>query len=219
MNIVRQLMEKPWEPRQGSVLALPDGRSFHLPPATLGLRIFFCVITVLFSLLVVAYAERMTYEDWRPAPQQWLLWGNTAALIFSSIAFQWASNSVFRGRIDDAKTGLLAAGLFAGAFLAGQLWAWQQLHALIRFDITNPAVAFFYLITALHGLHLLGGLVALSITAFEVWRSPNLARTKLHVKLCATYWHFLLGVWLVLFGLLFSGNDNLSILLSICGLR
>ncbi|MGF1611542.1 MAG: cytochrome c oxidase subunit 3 [Kiloniellales bacterium] len=219
MNIFRQLVEKPWVPSEGPVLALHSGKSFHLPPATLGLRVFFCVMTVLFSLLIIAYAERMTYEDWRPAPQQWLLWGNTAALIFSSIAFQWASNSIFRGRIGDTRTGLLAAGLFAVAFLVGQLWAWQQLQALVHFDITNPAIAFFYLITALHGLHVLGGLVALSITAAEAWRSPDSDRTKLHVKLCATYWHFLLAVWLVLFGLLFSGNENLDFLLSICGLR
>lgn len=219
MNIIRQLTEKPWEPAQGSVLALHAGRSFHLPPATLGLRVFLCVVTVLFSLLVIAYAERMAYEDWRPAPQQWLLWLNTASLIVSSIAFQWASISVRRGRIDDAKAGLVYAGLFAVAFLFGQLLAWRQLNALIYFDVTNPAIAFFYLITALHGLHLLGGLVAWGSTTAEVWRRTDLGRAELHVRLCATYWHFLLGVWLVLFGLLFSGNDNLNILLSICGIR
>jgi cytochrome c oxidase subunit 3 len=219
MNIIRQLTEKPWEPAPASVLVLHSGRSFHLSPATLGLRVFLCVVTVLFSLLVIAYAERMAYEDWRPAPQQWLLWLNTASLIVSSIAFQWASISVRRGRIDDTRAGLVAAGLFAVAFLFGQLWAWRQLNALIYFDITNPAIAFFYLITALHGLHLLGGLVAWGSTAAAVWRQPDLARAELHVRLCATYWHFLLGLWLILFGLLFSGSDNLNILLSICGVR
>jgi cytochrome c oxidase subunit 3 len=219
MNIIRQLTEKPWEPAPGSVLVLHSGRSFHLSPATLGLRVFLCVVTVLFSLLVIAYAERMAYEDWRPAPQQWLLWLNTASLMVSSIAFQWALISIRRGRIDDTRAGLVAAGLFAVSFLFGQLWAWRQLNALIYFDITNPAIAFFYLITALHGLHLLGGLVAWGSTTAEVWRQPDLARAELHVRLCATYWHFLLGLWLILFGLLFSGGDNLNILLSLCGVR
>ncbi len=219
MNILRQLTEKPWEPAQGSVVALHAGRSFHLPPATLGLRVFLGVVTVLFSLLIVAYADRMAFEDWRPTPRQWLLWLNTAALIASSIAFQWASINVRRGRVEDTKAGLFAAGFFAVAFLLGQLWAWRQLNAMIYFDITNPAIAFFYLITALHGLHLLGGLVAWGRTAAEVWRGRDPARAEAHLRLCATYWHFLLGLWLVLFGLLFSGNDNLNVLLSICGIR
>jgi cytochrome c oxidase subunit III len=219
MNIFRQLMEKSWEPPDISALALPEGRSFHLPPATLALRVFFCVITILFFLLVIAYGERMTHEDWRPTPQQWLLWWNTTALIFSSITFQWASTSIRRDRFDDTKAGLVAAGIFGAAFLVGQLIAWRQLNALIFFDITNPAVAFFYLITGLHGLHVLGGLVAWSVTTTEVWRRPNLDRTRLHVKLCATYWHFLLIVWLVLFGLLFSGNNSLNFVLSICGAK
>ena len=220
MNIFRQLTEKPWEPAHGPVVALHAGRSFHLPVATLALRVFLCVVAILFSLLVVAYAERMAYEDWRPAPRQWLLWLNTGSLIASSMAFHWALIAVRRGRVDDTRGGLVAAGFFAVAFLLGQLWAWRQLSAMILFDITNPAIAFFYLITALHGLHLLGGLVAWARTTAEVWRrGPDVTPAELHVRLCATYWHFLLGVWLVLFGLLFSGSDNLNILLSICGLR
>jgi cytochrome c oxidase subunit 3 len=220
MNILRQLAEKPWEPPQGPAVALYAGRNFpHLSSPTLGLRVFLCVVTVLFSLLIVAYAERMAYEDWRPAPRQWLLWLNTASLVVSSLAFQWALISVRRGRVDDTKAGLIAAGLFAAVFLLGQVWAWRQLNAMIYFDVTNPAIAFFYLITALHALHLLGGLVAWGRTTAEVWREPEMARAKRLVALCTTYWHFLLALWLILFGLLFSGDDNLNILLSICGLR
>ena len=219
MNIFRQLMEKPWESPSGPDAALASPRRVDVPAATVGLWVFLCVVTVLFSLMIVAYAERMVFEDWRPTPRQSLLWFNTAWLVVSSIAFQWASVSARRGRLDDTRDALVAAGFFAVAFLLGQLWAWRQLSAMVLFDITNPAIAFFFMITALHGLHLLGGLVAWGRTTAEVWREPLPERAVLHVRLCATYWHFLLGLWLVLFGLLFSGNDNLSFLLAICGLR
>lgn len=219
MNIFRQLMEKPWEPATGPVVALHAGRSFHLPPAALALRVFLAVVTVLFSLLVVAYAERMVFEDWRPTPRQWLLWVNTGALIVSSVAFQWAVLSFRRGRLDEARAALLAAGLFAALFLLGQVSAWRQLSGLVAFDMTNPAIAFFYMITALHALHLLGGLLAWGRTVGELWRAPDAPKTALRLRLCASYWHFLLALWLVLFGLLFAGNDNLNLLLSICGLR
>lgn len=219
MGFFHQLTEKPWAPVQGNVVHLHDGSAFSVPTATLGLRVFLAVVTVLFSLLIMAYGSRMEFEDWRPAPQQSLLWLNTAMLVLSSVAMQWAKIAARRGELDGVTTGLVAGGAFAIAFLGGQLLAWRQLNMMVAFDITNPAIGFFYLITALHGLHLLGGLVAWGRTAAKVWRGLDVVHVRLSVELCTVYWHFLLLVWLVLFGLLFSGNDNLGILLAICGVR
>ncbi len=202
MSLFRQLTEKPWVTVQGGVVELHAGRAFALPVATLGLRVFLTVITVLFSLLVVAYADRMALADWRPSPEPWLLWPNTALLILSSAALQWAWVGARRGQMDGVRSGLLVAGVSALAFLAGQLLAWQQLAALGYIAASNPANAFFYLITGLHGLHLLGGLVALGRTAGKIRRGFGVARLHSSVELCAVYWHFLLVVWLVLFGLL-----------------
>ena len=131
-----------------------------------------------------------------------VLWPNTALLILSSIALQWARVSADRGRLDGVKSGLLLGGVFAFAFLVGQLLAWRQLIDLGYFVAANPANAFFYLITALHGLHRLGGLVAWDRTSAKVRRGVALDRLRLSVELCAIYWHFLLVIWLVLFGLL-----------------
>jgi cytochrome c oxidase subunit 3 len=219
MGLFHQLTEKPWAPIQGNVVHLHDGSAFSLPTATLGLRVFLAVVTVLFSLLILAYGSRMEFEDWRPAPQQTLLWLNTALLVLSSVAMQWARIAARRGELEGVTVGLVAGGAFAIAFLGGQLVAWRQLNMMVAFDITNPAIGFFYLITALHGLHLLGGLVAWGRTAAKVWRGLEVAQVRLSVELCTVYWHFLLVVWVVLFGLLFSGNDNLGVLLAICGIR
>lgn len=219
VSLFHQLTEKPWEHRQGDVVARHDGSAFAVPSATLGLRVFLAVVTVLFALLIMAYGSRMEFEEWRPAPQPWLLWLNTAMLVASSIAMQWARVAARRGDSDGVTTGLMAGGASAVGFLGGQLVAWRQLIAMDAFDVTNPAIGFFYMITALHGLHLLGGMVAWGRTAAKVWRGVDVARVRLSVELCTVYWHFLLLVWLVLFGLLFSGNDNLGFLLTICGIR
>jgi len=114
---------------------------------------------------------------------------------------------VAAARREDAggvRTGLIAAGVLTCAFLAGQLAVWQQLNDAGYFLATNPANAFFYLLTAVHGVHLVGGLVAWARTAAKVWRGIEVAKVRLSVELCAIYWHFLLGVWLVLFALLLS---------------
>jgi len=225
MNLFRQLMEKPWAAMPGgpggpgAVVELRDGRAFFIPPAKLGLRIFFAAVSVLFFLLIVAHGSRMQLEDWRPSPRSWLLWTNTALLVFSSLAMQWSQRAAHREDSDGVRIGLLAGGGFALAFLAGQMLAWRQLNLVVTFDITNPAIAFFYIITAMHALHLLGGMVAWGRTAVKLWRGVAVARLRLSIELCTAYWHFLLLVWLVLFGLLFSGNDNLGILLTLCGLR
>lgn len=217
MNIFRQLVEKPWVGTENPTI--DAGRSFDLSAAAVGLRMFLCIASVLFSLLVITYADRMLFEDWRPTPSQWILWFNTGLLVISSGAFQWSLFSIRRDRVDNAKVGMLVAGLFAVAFLIGQIFAWRQMIASLEFDITNPAVAFFYLITALHALHLLGGLVAWKRTAKVLWQNPGAQDMALRIRLCTTYWHFLLIIWLILFGLLFSGNDSLNGLLAFFGLR
>ena len=109
---------------------------------------------------------------------------------------------VLFGRIIDRVTGAGAGGWSAVVFLAGQILAWRQLTAAGYVPAANPADAFFYLITAVHGLHLLGGLVALGRTVAKAWPGVVTDQLRLSVELCAMYWHFLLLVWLVMFGIL-----------------
>jgi cytochrome c oxidase subunit III len=218
MSLFQQLMAKPWL-ATGAALEEPRDRDeAHRAAKRLALRVFLAVVAVLFMLLLIAYGGRMAYEDWRPAPQLGLLWANTFVLVLSSVALQWAQYSIRRGQMDAMRIGLLAAGAFTVVFLFGQLLAWRQLATMVYFEFTNPAIAFFYLITGLHGVHLLGGLVAWGRTVARVWGKFDVAKIRQSVELCTLYWHFLLGVWLVLFGLLFTGN-NLDLLLKLCGIR
>ena len=218
MSMFQQLMAKPWAVDQGKVDDLYAGGASSRLAKKLALRVFLAVVAVLFMLLLVAYGGRMAFEDWRPAPQVRLLWANTFVLILSSVALQWAQYSVRRGRMDAMRVGLFAAGAFTVVFLFGQFLAWRQLAMMVYFDVTNPAIAFFYLITGMHGLHLLGGLVAWGRTVTKVWGDFDEAKVTQSVELCTVYWHFLLLIWLVLFGLLFTG-DNLGLLLKLCGIR
>ncbi len=202
MGFFAHLTEKPWLEGEGQGVSTDGAGVFSLPTPQLGLRVFLGVVTVLFTLFIVAYSDRMTVSDWRPMPEPWLLWVNTALLIASSVALHGAWVGADRGQIDGVRGGLYAAGVFAFAFLAGQILAWQQLIAMGYFAASNPANAFFYLFTALHALHLLGGLVAWGRTTAKVRRGSAPGEVHLSVELCAIYWHFLLVVWLILFGLL-----------------
>jgi cytochrome c oxidase subunit 3 len=196
--VQQRLTAKPWlEPG-----AIGDTGASSLPAAKIGLAVFLAIVGCLFTLLISAYSMRMEMGEWRPAPVPKLLWLNTGMLILSSGAMQWAQVAARRGRMDSVRAGLLTGGVFAFAFLAGQLVAWRQLDAAGYYLATNPAAAFFYLITGVHGLHILGGQVALGRTLDKAWQGVAVGKVRLSVDLCAMYWHFLLFVWLVLFGLL-----------------
>ena len=117
--------------------------------------------------------------------------------------------------MDDLKLGLLAGAGFALLFLAGQILVWRQLSAAGYFLASNPANAFFYLLVALHGLHLSGGLVALGRSGHRVWRGTSRREQVRHsVGLCAAYWHFLLFIWLVVMALLMGWAGDF---IELCG--
>ena len=203
--LLRQTLNvSPWIEQRRPIENVYGDGALSLPPVKVGLGVFLAVATSLFALLVSAYFMRMTGTDWTTLAVPKLLWLNTGVLILSGVAMQWTRAAAQRGQIDGVKIGLSAGGVFTFAFLAGQLWVWQQLNATGYFVAANPANAFFYLLTALHGLHLLGGLWVWGKTTAKVWRGVEVGEVRLSVELCTVYWHYLLLVWLVLFTLLLS---------------
>ncbi len=205
----QKLTAKPW--LEEGVIGDFDGTgSMSLPAAKIGVGLFLAVVGSLFALLVSAYFMRMGYADWQTLRIPPLLWINTGALIVSSIALQAAYNCVHRGNISDVRSRLLVAGVFGVVFLAGQIWAWRDLTASGFLLASNPSNSFFYLITGLHGLHVLGGMAGLAWTADAAWRDDRGDKLPLRLELCAMYWHFLLFVWVVLFSLLTGWADELG---------
>ena len=199
--LVRQTLHKPWMERRPIEVVQGDG-AFSLPPVKVGLGVFLAVATSLFALLISAYHMRMMGEDWTRLAVPKVLWLNTAVLFLASVAMQRTRMAARRGELERVKSGLIAAGVLSFSFLAGQLWAWQQLNASGYFVAANPANAFFYLLTALHGLHLLGGLWVWGRTTARVLRGVEVGKVRLSVELCTVYWHYLFLVWLVLFAVL-----------------
>ncbi len=196
-------MQKPWEASQVAIDNDHDGKTFGISKAKLGVRTVMTVSTVLFSLFIVAYSDRMLIHDWRSMPEPWLLWVNTAVLIINSYFFHKTKIAADQNNAIKIKNGLYIVGFLAYSFLIGQLIVWYQLMNLGYFATSNVANAFFYLFTALHGLHLLGGLYFWGRTTSKFLDNKyNLSNIQNTIELCAIYWHFLLLVWLVLFGLM-----------------
>ena len=200
---------QPWQAQ----LAVKDVHASALerPAAKTALWIFLGVATSLFALFISAYAMRLNFLDWTPIPQPRLLLANTAVLIVASLAMEWTVFAARRGDAERVRKGLLAAGALTVAFLIGQLIVWKQLDSAGYFLASSAATAFFYLLTAVHGVHVMGGLVAWTRTFGRVRRREAAGQVRLSVELCAIYWHFLLIAWIVLFAVLVSNHLGLAI--------
>jgi cytochrome c oxidase subunit 3 len=203
----QRLMSQPWL-EQGADVGNSRTESGLTPAAKIGLGLVFAVIGCLFSLLASAYFIRMDATDWRAPPLPTLLWLNTGILILSSVALHVAVVASRKGQPDTMRLALVTGGLTSLTFLAGQLVAWRELSAGGYLLNTNPANSFFYLLTGLHGLHIVGGLVALGRTTARAWSGAARERLQLSIELCAAYWHFLLFIWLCLFVLLAGWAGN-----------
>lgn len=221
MSAISSLTEKPWE---SSGAPPPAVRSERKTRRT-AIRVLLAVVSMLFFLFLVAFLMRSQYPDWQPLAEapvhplydKTMLWFNTLYLLLGSVCIQFARTRA-RAMVDGKVKGALAiGGLFCIAFVAGQLVFWSQLTAEGFAVNANPALSFFYLLTGLHAAHVIVGVLvwlrAVSHSFSVDTRAANL------IELCATYWHFLFGLWLLLFALLVSKPETYDAIAAFCGLR
>jgi cytochrome c oxidase subunit 3 len=192
-----------------------DDRSRHLMPDhryRIGMWIGLASIMMLFTALSSAYIVRSrvgTANDWKPIAIPHMLWLSTTLILLSSATFEAARKFIKRGEDKRYRLWLLITVALGFGFLATQLLAWRDLVAAGIYLATNPHSSFFYVLTGVHGLHLLGGILMLGFLLLQAWRrtgegpSPARARRVDSADAVAIYWHFMDGLWIYLFLLLF----------------
>lgn len=202
--LLRQgILSKPWL-ETGPVGAAAIAP--HRPPdARAGLRIFLFVVGSLFALLGSAFVMRLDLETWSSLALPKAVWINTLLLVAASALFHRSHRAATRGDVRQARQALAGAALLTLAFLIGQLLLWQALQDQGDGLTSGPAASFFFLLSGLHGLHILGGIVTLAVVTARAGDSPD--RLRIETGLCATYWDFLLVIWVGLL-LLFMGWAN-----------
>jgi cytochrome c oxidase subunit 3 len=175
--------------------------------AGMGLWVFIAVVCSLFGLFFAAYVMRLSEADGFALTMPWQFWLGSAVLLAGSLALQGAAAAARGGR--DARPLWRLGGACSLAFVLIQLWAWNALAAAQVLPQGNPAAGFLFLLTGLHGLHVLGGLVAWLLVA----RQPEPAAWR--IALLARYWHLLLLLWLALFATLALLTPDIA--RAICG--
>ena len=204
-NFLGALSVKPWEKDQMKSDNYHIGKTFDISLQTSAVIIIFGVSTVLFSLIVTGYLYSIPAgQDTQYLLKPNLLWINTFILLLVTYFFNRVTKDLKKNFFTKVKKNLLIVGILSYIFLFGQILFWFQLMENGNYVSTNNYFSSFYIFTTLHGLHLLGGLVYWNMTIKKVWHSSEiiLSKAKHSVELCAIYWHFLLAVWIVLFGLM-----------------
>lgn len=159
---------------------------------------------MMFIAFTSAYIYRQGLSfDWQPMEAPPILWFNTAVLLASSATFELSRRALKREAFAAFQRGLSLTTGLGIVFLLGQYEAWRQLAAQGIYLDTNPHSSFFYLLTGAHALHLLGGVVALGVVTAGALRQRHTATERIAVDCTAIYWHFMDGLWVYLFLLLF----------------
>jgi len=184
----------------GGAAAVP--RRAYFTGISLGLG----AILMFFMALTSSYIVRKGLGgDWQPVRLPAILWLNTLVLLASSATIEIARRRLADGASDAFRRWWALTTGLGIVFLVGQVQAWRQLAAAGVFMASNPASSFFYLLTAAHGLHLLGGIAALLYVVFRAWSRSRITQDTA-AELAAIYWHFMDGLWVFLFLLLHLGR-------------
>ena len=166
-------------------------------------------ISMLFIALTSAYILRQynslssANPDWKPLQIPTALWITTAVILLSSISFEIARRALKQNHYEKFKSWISITTVLGFTFLVGQVVAWRQLAGQGIFLKSNPHSSFFYVLTGLHALHLLGGIVVLTYVLISALRLRISLKKRTTVEVTSLYWHFMDGLWIYLFVLLF----------------
>ena len=172
-------------------------QSMH--PKKFALWLFIVTVIMIFAALTSAYIVRQADGNWLLFDLPDLFYITTLVILVSSGTLHWAYLAVKNDNLETAKLAIGITTMLGIVFLAGQILAWNELVANNIYLVGNPSGSFVYIISGLHGLHIISGVVFLLVVLVALFRYKIHSRNLLRIEMCATYWHFLGGLWLYLF--------------------
>ena len=205
------LAEKPWEEKQSIADNVHSGRTFDISNQMSAVIIIFGVSTTLFSLIFTGYLYSLPPEqDTTFILKANLVWINTLVLILVTFFFNKISSDLKKNITEKIKKNLIYVGGLSYLFLFLQLVLWYQLMKSGNFVSTNTYFSSFYFFTALHGIHLLGGLFFWGKVSSRIFKMKEIdfKNEEKNINALSLYWFFLFVVWFVFFAIMFVYNDT-----------
>lgn len=174
----------------------------------IGMWFLLLAVLMTFGGLISAYIVIATRGEieWKPFDLPFQVWVSTILIFASSLTYQISKNALSAENQTKAKNWLLATTVLGGMFISSQILAWVELVSRGVYMASNPYAGFFYILTAVHALHVFGGILVLGYILLRTW-NQTFSREELDKRQAISnsvglYWHFMDGLWIVLFVLL-----------------
>jgi cytochrome c oxidase subunit III len=172
-------------------------------PKKFGVWLFMVSVIMIFGALTSAYIVRQAEGNWLDFELPTMFWVTTAIILLSSVTMHWAYLSVKKNNMETARVAISITAVLGVAFLVGQYMGWAQLvdagiHLVGR-DASAVSGSFLYVISGLHGVHVVSGVIFVLVVLVAVFKFKIHSKNLAQMEMCATYWHFLDGLWLYLF--------------------
>ena len=177
----------------------PARKKNKLHPKEFLLWAFMVSVFMIFAGLTSAVIVRRADGNWLEYVLPSAFWWSTAFVLFSSISLQWSVGKARRDELGQLKMGLATTLLLGTLFLLSQWLAFKQMVGVGLYLVGNPSSSFLYVITGLHGLHMLSAVVVLFVIFAQVFQFKVHSKNMLAIRLGTLYWHFLGVLWIYLY--------------------
>lgn len=191
IEIEKELQQVSWveEPKQ----------TLSMHPQKFALWLFIVTVVMIFAAFTSAYIVRRAEGNWLDFELPSLFWITSGTILLSSVSMHWAYVAAKKDQIAQMKIALAVTLGLGITFLIGQFAAWDALVAMEVFFVGNPAGSFVYVLSGVHGLHIVSALIFLTVVLVKAFRYKIHSKQMDTMDMCVTYWHFLDGLWLYLF--------------------
>jgi cytochrome c oxidase subunit III len=191
-------------------LAQEPVTTLGMHPKKFAMWLFIVSVVMLFAGLTSAYVVRRAEGNWLEFALPKVFYWSTAVILASSATMHWAVASARKDEIPRLKLAMLLTLGLGLVFLAMQWAGWADLvNAGVYFTgpTSNPSGSFLYVLSGLHGLHIISAVVFVAVITYVSFRLQVHSKAMVRIEMCANYWHFLDLLWVYLFVfLLMNGN-------------
>ena len=171
----------------------------RMHPKKFAMWLFMVSVVMLFVAITSAYIVKQSDGVWLDFELPALFDYTTVLIVLSSVSMHWALIAAKRNLIKMIRLALGVTFVLGSAFLVGQYFAWGDLVDQGVYFVGNPAGSFLYVLTGIHGLHLISAVIFLIIVLFAAFQYKIHSKSLVQIEICTTYWHFLGGLWLYLY--------------------
>ncbi|RXK51024.1 cytochrome c oxidase subunit 3 [Aquirufa rosea] len=175
-------------------------------PKIFTMWLFIVSIIMLFAAFTSAYLVRKAEGNWVEFQLPNLFWVSTVVLLLSSASMHFALLAAKKDQFNALRISISITFVLGLLFLILQYFGWVQLVEMNVYFVGNPSGSFVYVLSGLHGLHLISGLIVLIVALIAAFQMKINAKALTQIKICSTYWHFLDALWIYLFLFLVFNN-------------